>query len=100
MKIDKLLDKALNKVDLTTEQALFWYEESPVSQLAAVADKLRRESVPDPSVVTWQIDRNVNITNVCISGCRFCNFHCKPHQKEKSYVTTIEEYSQVVYKLD
>ncbi len=48
--------------------------------------------VPDPGVVTWQIDRNVNITNVCISGCRFCNFHCKPHQEERAYITTLDEY--------
>ncbi|MFQ8807244.1 MAG: radical SAM protein [Alistipes indistinctus] len=56
------------------------------------ADALRREQAGDPQVVTWQIDRNVNITNVCISGCKFCNFHCKPHQSDKAYITTIEEY--------
>ena len=37
---------------------------------------------------------HVNITNVCISGCKFCNFHCKPHQTERAYVTTIEQYAQ------
>jgi cyclic dehypoxanthinyl futalosine synthase len=42
--------------------------------------------------VTWQIDRNVNSTHVCISGCRFCNFHCKPHQTERHFITTLEEY--------
>ena len=65
---------------------------SPLPELAEAADRLRRESVADPSVVTWQIDRNVNITNVCISGCRFCNFHCKPHQTERHFITTIDEY--------
>lgn len=92
MKIENILEKALNRENLSVDQALKLYEEAPVSQLSAVADQLRQEAVPDPKVVTWQIDRNVNITNVCISGCRFCNFHCKPHQKERSYVTTIEEY--------
>ncbi len=65
---------------------------APLPELAAAADRLRRQSVADPSVVTWQIDRNVNITNVCISGCRFCNFHCKPHQIERHFITTLEEY--------
>ena len=27
---------------------------------------------------TYNIDRNINYTNICVSGCRFCAFHCKP----------------------
>ena len=50
----------------------------------------------DPTVVTWQIDRNVNITNVCISGCKFCNFHCKPHDTQRAFVTSREEYREKI----
>ena len=91
MNVDKIFDKALNREQLTREEALALWN-APLPKLAAAADCLRRESVDDPSVVTWQIDRNVNITNVCISGCRFCNFHCKPHQTERHFITTLEEY--------
>ena len=77
---------------LTREEAYALYDDAPLHLLADVADTLRRESVADPTVVTWQIDRNVNITNVCKSGCKFCNFHCKPHERDKAYITTIEEY--------
>jgi len=56
---------------------------------------LRREAVGKEEV-TWQIDRNVNITNVCISGCKFCNFHCKLHQTDRAYITTLDEYSQKI----
>lgn len=91
MSIGYIIDKALNRERLTREEALALYH-APLPELAAAADRLRRESVDDPSVVTWQIDRNVNITNVCISGCRFCNFHCKPHQTERHFITTLEEY--------
>lgn len=59
-----------------------------------MADEVRRAVVPDPQVVTWQIDRNVNITNVCISGCKFCNFHCKPHQTDRAFITTMEQYCE------
>ena len=90
--IDNILEKALMREPLTREEAYALYDEAPLHLLADVADTLRRESVADPTVVTWQIDRNVNITNVCKSGCRFCNFHCKPHQTEKSYITTMAEY--------
>ena len=53
--------------------------------------ELRQKHVQGDAV-TWQIDRNVNITNVCISGCKFCNFHCRPADREKAYITTIEQY--------
>ena len=79
MKLRELYRKALDRTPLTADEAWRLYDEAPLFELAATADRLRRETVPDPQVVTWQIDRNVNVTNVCISGCRFCNFHCKPH---------------------
>ena len=93
---DTLYTKALAREPLTREEAYRLYEEAPLGELCLVADTLRREAVPDPEVVTWQIDRNVNITNVCISGCRFCNFHCKPHQRDRHFITSREEYYQKI----
>lgn len=90
------MHKARNRENLTVDEALYIYEYAPLHELALTADELRREAVPDPEVVTWQIDRNVNITNVCVSGCKFCNFHCRPSEKEKAYITSIEEYSQKI----
>lgn len=87
-----ILDKCRRREALTREEAYRLYDEAPLPLLARTADEVRRSVVPDPGVVTWQIDRNVNITNVCISGCRFCNFHCKPHQEERAYITTLDEY--------
>jgi FO synthase len=40
--------------------------------LAEVADGLRRDTVGDD--VTYVVDRNINFTNVCYTGCRFCAF--------------------------
>lgn len=91
MNLHNIYDKALNRERLTKDEALALWG-APLPELAAAADMLRYKSVDDPTVVTWQIDRNVNITNVCISGCRFCNFHCKPHQIERHFITTLEEY--------
>ena len=94
--IDAILEKALERVPLTREEAYELYDNAPLQQLCGVADTLRRSAVRDASVVTWQIDRNVNITNVCKSGCRFCNFHCKPHEDDKAYITTMAEYRQKI----
>lgn len=87
--------KCLDRVPLTRDEAYMLYD-LPIGVLCSTADRLRREAVDDPSVVTWQIDRNVNITNVCISGCKFCNFHCKPHQNDRAFVTTIDEYCEKI----
>ncbi len=96
MSADNIFAKALDRQTLTRDEAYWLWEKAPLERLAAVADKVRRDVVPDKDVVTWQIDRNVNITNVCISGCKFCNFHCKPHQQERAFITTIEEYREKI----
>lgn len=90
----EIFEKALRREPLTQDEALEIYLRVRGDQLAGVADKLRTENVLDPTVVTWQIDRNVNTTNVCISGCKFCNFYCKPHDTDRAYITTIDEYRQ------
>ncbi|MBQ5922425.1 MAG: CofH family radical SAM protein [Alistipes sp.] len=96
MNADNIFAKALDRQTLTSDEAYWLWEEASLERLAAVADKVRRDAVPDKDVVTWQIDRNVNITNVCISGCKFCNFHCKPHQAERAFITTIDEYREKI----
>ncbi len=41
------------------------------------ADRVRRRLNPEPRV-TFVIDRNINYTNICVSGCRFCAFYRPP----------------------
>jgi FO synthase len=40
--------------------------------VAALADSLRKDAVGDD--VTFVINRNINFTNICYTGCRFCAF--------------------------
>ena len=90
--MESIYRKSFDGEPLTREEALLLWHSAPLGELAERADALRRDKVADAEVVTWQIDRNINTTNVCISGCRFCNFHCKPHQTDLHYITPIEEY--------
>ena len=96
MDLNDILERALERTPLTREEAYFLYDNAPLQELCGIADTLRRSAVKDPEVVTWQIDRNVNITNVCKSGCKFCNFHCKPHQEDKSFITSMAEYRKKI----
>ncbi|WP_027860043.1 bifunctional FO biosynthesis protein CofGH [Marmoricola sp. URHB0036] len=43
-----------------------------LEQVCLLADDLRRETVGDD--VTYVVNRNINFTNVCYVGCRFCAF--------------------------
>ena len=43
-----------------------------LEQVTRLADDLRRETVGDE--VTYVVNRNINFTNVCYVGCRFCAF--------------------------
>ncbi len=99
MKARDIFAKARDRAMLSREEAYWLWEQAPLADLAGVADEVRRSAVPDPDVVTWQIDRNVNITNVCISGCKFCNFHCGPHDTERAFVTTLEEYREKIERM-
>ncbi|RKN09582.1 bifunctional FO biosynthesis protein CofGH [Streptomyces radicis] len=59
---------------LTDDQALaLLHAEGPaLDALCRVADDLRRSVVGDE--VTYVVTRNINFTNVCYTGCRFCAF--------------------------
>ncbi len=43
-----------------------------LDQVCRLADELRRETVGEE--VTYVVNRNINFTNVCYVGCRFCAF--------------------------
>lgn len=76
---------------LDKDEALALYRDAPLVELCAMADAARYRHVPERRV-SYQIDRNVNYTNVCLSGCKFCNFHCRPDEPEKAYTLAFEDY--------
>ena len=97
MNLNFLYQKALNFEFLTAQEGLFLYEKAPTSELMFFANELRKKQKPD-NKVSWIIDRNVNITNVCISQCKFCNFYRKPKAQD-AYITTIDEYKKKIKEL-
>jgi cyclic dehypoxanthinyl futalosine synthase len=90
MNIDSLLKRALNFEFLSQEEGVFLFKNAPTADLVFVANELRKIQKPDGKV-TWQIDRNVNTTNVCIANCKFCNFYRIPGHSE-AYITDIATY--------
>jgi cyclic dehypoxanthinyl futalosine synthase len=94
MNINDLLSKALRFEFLTVEEGEFLFENAALSELMYTANELRKIQVPHGKV-TWQIDRNVNTTNVCVANCKFCNFFRIPGHEE-AYITDIETYKKKI----
>lgn len=69
----------------------------PLSVLIYCANIIRWR-LNTTNTVTYTIDRNINITNICVSFCSFCNF-CRKEIDEDAYVTTYEQYEQKIEEL-
>jgi cyclic dehypoxanthinyl futalosine synthase len=94
MNLPDLYKKALNFEFLTIEEGVILFEQSPLTELMYVANELRKQQVPHQKV-TWQIDRNVNTTNVCIANCKFCNFYRIPGHPD-AYITDMDTYKRKI----
>ncbi|MBS1733605.1 MAG: dehypoxanthine futalosine cyclase [Bacteroidetes bacterium] len=94
MKLNDLYQKALNLEFLSVEEGVFLFHNAALAEIMFVADELRKKQVPHGKV-TWQIDRNVNTTNVCIANCKFCNFYRIPGHPE-AYITDIDTYKKKI----
>jgi FO synthase len=68
--------------------ALFRAEGPALEALMRVADDRRRDAVGEE--ITYVVNRNINFTNVCYVGCRFCAFAQREVDAE-SYTLTLEE---------
>ncbi|MGZ4831397.1 MAG: 5-amino-6-(D-ribitylamino)uracil--L-tyrosine 4-hydroxyphenyl transferase CofH [Terriglobales bacterium] len=75
---------------LTREQCLRLAsaEGTDLIALIVAADELRRAIAGD--VVTYVVNRNINFTNVCFVGCKFCAFSRGPREDD-AYFLTLED---------
>lgn len=73
-KVSEILNKALNDEDISEQEGLILFDTQgrELDALIATADKLRAKAVGDCG--TFVITRNINFTNVCNMGCKFCGF--------------------------
>jgi cyclic dehypoxanthinyl futalosine synthase len=94
MNFSELYTKALNREFLDAEEGIFLFEKAPLTELMYLANELRKIQVPHGKV-TWQIDRNVNTTNVCLANCKFCNFYRIPGHAD-AYITDIDTYKRKI----
>jgi FO synthase len=80
---------------LTDAQALTLMQAdgAGLAAVAALADDLRREAVGED--VTYVVNRNINFTNICYTGCRFCAFAQRATDAD-AYTLSTDEISERV----
>jgi cyclic dehypoxanthinyl futalosine synthase len=82
--LSRLLTDAVAGQRISEAAAGRLWHQADLLALADAANRIRCRRHPDP-VVTFVIDRNINYTNVCSSGCRFCAFY-RPPDHPDAYV--------------
>ncbi len=90
----EILDKAVAGERLTPEEGLRLLESHDLAALGRAADAVTRRLHPE-NYRTYNIDRNVNYTNVCTAVCDFCAFYRTPKSKE-GYVLDRDELCQKI----
>ncbi len=77
----RILDKAIAGERLSYDDGLALMSCHDLTALGAAADAVTRRLHPEP-IRTYNIDRNINYTNICTAVCDFCAFYRKPKSPE------------------
>lgn len=84
---------------MESEEFLFLFHEADLLELAQAAALVRDRLFPD-NLVTFIIDRNINYTNICSCGCRFCAFYRSPGAEDGYVITEEELFNKIREALD
>ena len=98
--LDTLLQKVWDgmRIDAADAQRLYTL---PLEELGSLADRRRQLAKKNSyggrgnEIVTYNIDRNVNYTNVCNVYCKFCAFY-RVEKDDDSYVLTLPEIDKKI----
>ena len=95
--VKKILRKAEDSVEISPEEALILLKVTGknFAALQRVADQICVDK--KNNLVTFVVNRNINFTNICYQGCKFCSFSVSNKNKE-SFLKTIEDIREDVIK--
>ncbi len=98
--LDELLQKVWSGARINAAEASRLYA-LPLEELGALADRRRQLAKAKDfdgrgnEIVTYNVDRNVNYTNVCNVYCKFCAFY-RVEKDDDSYVITLPELDKKI----
>jgi FO synthase subunit 2 len=88
--IKEILEKALDGRRINREEALelMGTNGNDLLFVSLVANEIRKRKVGE--IVTYVVNRNINFTNICTGGCRFCAFR-RSKEDSDAYLLNLEE---------
>src|SRR5947199_6855790 len=92
--VSAILDDALAGRRISAGDAHTLLLEGDLLDLGMAAHEVRNRW-NDPAVATYNVDRNINYTNVCVYKCRFCAFYREPGDPE-GYLLPFEEIGKKI----
>ena len=98
--LDELLQNVWTGARINAAEALRLYQ-LPLEELGTLADRRRQLAKASAynnrgnEIVTYNVDRNVNYTNVCNVYCKFCAFY-RTEKDDDSYVITLDEMDKKI----
>jgi cyclic dehypoxanthinyl futalosine synthase len=84
---------------MAEEEALELLRSRDLLEVGARAHEVRERLVPGP-LATYIIDRNINYTNICVSGCRFCAFYRQPDAADAYVLSADEIHAKIEETMD
>jgi cyclic dehypoxanthinyl futalosine synthase len=84
-----ILEKAVAGERLAPSEGLRLLESHDLAAIGSAADQVSRRLHPEP-YRTYNVDRNINYTNICTAVCDFCAFYRGP-KSDEGYVLPREE---------
>lgn len=89
-----ILNKAMAGERIDGDEALVLMQSHDLAAIGAAADAVSRRKHPEP-YRTYNIDRNINYTNICTAVCDFCAFYRGP-KSDEGYVLPRQELLEKV----
>ena len=91
--VRRALERAISGGELGFEDGILLAETTgeEMEALVLAADRVRHERVGDR--ITYVVNRNINFTNICFIGCRFCAFSRAPRERD-AYFHSFEEIAR------
>jgi len=106
-KLNHIIEKVKENQRIDINEGLALFRQADFLTLASLANQKRFFYHPE-EIVTYVVDRNINYTNICVSGCRFCAFFESPNKdygqgqdQDRGYVISNEElYEKIQETID
>ncbi|NPA50487.1 MAG: dehypoxanthine futalosine cyclase [Epsilonproteobacteria bacterium] len=87
----------MNQKRMSDKEALDLIKNAPLKELGAMALAKKRELHPK-KITTFIVDRNINYTNICWVGCKFCAFY-KRVGEDGGYILSFDEIDKKIEEL-